>query len=441
MKQGHLLLIPALAFMLFSCEAAGPDTTTPDGDGDGGGTSVTPISYENRQARSAKRGVSFNFSQTPAEDCALLGPAVSWSYNWGNSLPSSAIQSQFDKYGMEYIQMIWNGNFNPDNIRAYKAAHPEAEYILAFNEPNLTDQANMTPAEAATHWPAVKALAEELGMAIIAPAMNYGTLADYHDPWKWLDEFFTQPGVSLDDVSGIAIHCYMNSPKSVKGYIEEFKKYGKPIWLTEFCAWEGNVSEKQQIAYMSEMLNYLETADHIERYAWFIPRGNGNSQCHNSLLTTIDFNNRTIELTPLGKVFVNMSTFDETVYYKAGEIIPAEHYITVSDRIHLNPSSDPAGGILEVTDVNHGAWVEYLIELETPADFLEIRYTSFIDVNVSLYVDDEKVSDVLLENADSKWVTKTVAVSLPEGRHRLKIGSEEGYTATYNYFKIKTTNQ
>ena len=60
--------------------------------------------------------------------------------------------------------------------------------ILAYNEPNLTDQANMTPTRASELWPNLVAVAEKLGMRLTSPAMNYGTLAGYSDPEVWLDD-------------------------------------------------------------------------------------------------------------------------------------------------------------------------------------------------------------------------------------------------------------
>lgn len=431
----RILSSAAVLCLLASCG----QMDTPKGDEGGDVQDPVPqISYVNRQQRSPKRGVSFNFSQFPAEDCAALGPATSWSYNWASTPPSSGIDQQFRSYGMEYVQMIWNGNYSADNIREYKRTHPEAEYILAFNEPNLTDQANMTPAQAAAFWPQIKSLARELGMKIISPAMNYGTLAGYHDPIKWLDEFFAQPGVSLDDVDGIAIHCYMNAPSGVQGFVEMFTKYEKPIWLTEFCAGTGNVSESAQMAYMAEMFNYLEQSALVARYAWFMPRGSFNSRWNNALLTTINpFTGQDIELTPLGKVYVNMSTFDRNLHYREDEVIPAEHYCGISGQTEIAPSSDPAGGLLQVGGINRGGWADYLVEVEEAGAYaLEIRYSSFIDVNVSLSCDGESLADVLLENTSDKWVSKGVRIELPAGKHTIRISSSEGYSATYNYFRF-----
>ena len=75
-----------------------------------------------------------------------------------------------------------NANYDADAIRDYVKSHPSCRYLLGFNEPNFTKQANMTPQKAAEEWTAVKALADELGLEIVAPAMNYSPNAPYQDP-------------------------------------------------------------------------------------------------------------------------------------------------------------------------------------------------------------------------------------------------------------------
>ena len=87
----------------------------------------------------------------------------------------------------------------------------------------------MTPSKAAELWPSVVDLAKELNLKLVSPAMNYGTLAGYSDPIKWLDEFFAQPGVSIDDIDAISIHCYMANPQALRNYVAMFYKYNKPI--------------------------------------------------------------------------------------------------------------------------------------------------------------------------------------------------------------------
>lgn len=270
-----------------------------------GGNSVVDPNAHIEMQKSSKRGVSFNF--TNIEDLPLLSPACSWAYNWGNSQNNSAA-FWFDNNDMDYCPMAWNAGYDKATIREYVAAHPKTKYLLAYNEPNLTDQANMTPQKAAESWPALVAFAKELGLKLVSPAMNYGTLSGYSDPIKWLDEFFAHPGVSLNDVEAIAIHCYMASPTAVKNYVEMFKKYGKPIWMTEFCAWDpvpGNV--EKQMDYMCAVLNYFEQEEAVERYAWFMPRTSSavDKAPYMQLLT----HGSPVELTDLGVLFTQFSSF------------------------------------------------------------------------------------------------------------------------------------
>lgn len=415
----------ALPFIMFTaCEK--------EPDGGGNGTADRTAEYITLQKKSPKRGVSFNFGQLPDNDIPLLGPSCSWSYNWGSSTSNQAFQL-FEQYDMDFCPMAWNANWNENTFRQFKQLHPECEYILAYNEPNLTDQANMVPSKAAEDWPRLVAIAKELNMKLIAPAMNFGTLQGYHDPWKWYDEFFSQPGVSWDDVDGIALHCYMGSAQAMKGFVDGFKKYGKPIWLTEFCNWaNNNISADAQMKYLVEALNLLEADDAVFRYAWFIPRGNGDAQCHNSLLMS----QKPFGLTDLGNVFVNMSTQDKTLWYKPEQVIPAEHYNGVSGNVHLSPCTD-ATGILQLTDLKKDTRVEYQIELpEDDTYTLELRYNTYYQSPLMVLLDGKELGILELENTDYNWKNRLVDIPLPAGKHTLALTGTTAFPVTLNWLRI-----
>ena len=411
-------------FLTVACEQPTPVGQEQLGD--------RPAEYETLQQKSAKRGVSFNFGQLPDNDIPLLGPACSWSYNWGSGTSSQAFDL-FHDYGMDFCPMAWNANWNEDTFRQFKAAHPECEYLLAYNEPNLTDQANMIPSVAAEDWPRLVAIARELNMKLIAPAMNYGTLQGYHDPWKWYDEFFSQPGVSLDDVDGIALHCYMGSAQAMKDFVDKFRKYGKPIWLTEFCNWANNsISADMQLKYMVEAINLLEADDHVFRYAWFIPRGHGENQCHNSLLS----GQKPFGLTDLGKVFVNMSTQDKTLWYEPDQVIPAEHYTGVTGNVHLALCTDETG-ILELTDLNQSTTVEYQIELPEESTYmLELRYYTYYECPLRVSLDGKSLGLLELENTDYIWKNRYVDIPLPAGKHTISFTGTTAFPVALNWFRI-----
>ncbi len=359
-----LLTALLLGVVLFACEDKGD---------------VSGKTYS-AMRKSAKRGVAFNFSLI--EDLPLLSESCSWAYNWGNSQNDNAAL-WFDTNDMDYCPMTWSGSYDADKIRAYKQAHPNTRYLLAFNEPNLTDQANMTPAVAAQQWPAVVALAKELGLKLVSPAMNYGTLSGYSDPIKWLDEFFAEPGVSVDDVDAIAIHCYMASPSAVMSYVERFEKYGKPIWMTEFCAWESTISSVEgQMDYLCTVLNYFEQSPLVERYAWFIPRTSGkvDSYPYMQLLT----HTSPSELTDLGVLYTEFSSFDRQAYLPLSEGVGANRYVALKNNA---TSQRVLNGTPYIYNLQSGAWLDYQVQV-TSEQPLQISYASFSNSIVNIYLDD-----------------------------------------------------
>lgn len=382
MKYLHSLFLAAFALLAIACEP----TTGPTND-DNNNQQPQPVQTASRMHKSSKRGVAFSF--TNIMDLPLLTDAISWDYNWGNT-PTEDAAAWFDGNGVEFCPMCWNGNYSKDKIRNYVAAHPSTKYLLAFNEPNLTDQANMIPSKAAELWPDVVALAKELNLKIVSPAMNYGTLAGYSDPIKWLDEFFRQPGVSIDDIDAISIHCYMGSAAALIDYVNRFKKYNKPIWMTEFCAWENLSSVDGQMNYMCHVLNYFEQEPAVERYAWFIPRYKKPGDFPYMQLLT---NGAEPELTELGEMFTLFSSFDTTVCFDASKYIYAGEYVAVSNNnIQVRPSNDDialakAGKKgLKISNLSTGASTTYQVAF-TNAQQLVIRYSSYANSIFEVLVD------------------------------------------------------
>ena len=381
-------------------------------------------------SKSAKRGVAFNFAV--AEDLPLLSDAISWDYNWGNDQNPTAA-SWMDMEGIDFCPMCWSGNYSADRIRAYVAAHPNTKYLLAFNEPNLKDQARMTPAEAAAMWAPVVALAKELKIKRASPAMTYGTLAGYSDPIKWLDEFFAQPGVSIDDIDAISIHCYMANPQALRNYVAMFYKYNKPIWLTEFCAWEEYAihSEEDQMTYMCSVLNYLEQDGNVERYAWFIPRYKPGFP-YMPLLTYY----APYELTSAGKVYCGFSSFDRSVWFRGEKQVQASNYIGVSDfAVQVRPSSDGEG--LMLSRFAESEYADYQIYIPSDVQTLTLRYAALGKAIVAIWIDDEPtaITSLAATGGMDEWTIAEIATSLKAGYHTLRLEMQEG-VININWFKL-----
>lgn len=430
----YLLTAFAFAVALASCEKSDNNGN----NGDGGDTGIT-MEYTYKQARSPKRGLSFNNLSKP--DLELLSPGVCWIYNWGSS---TSIASMLGDYDMTYYPMVWGGNPNESTIASTQERVPGCDMILAYNEPNLTDQANMTPTRASELWPNLVAVAEKLGMRLTSPAMNYGTLAGYSDPEVWLDEFYSKPGVSLDDVDATAAHCYMPSGEAFKSFIRKFYKYGKPVYMTEFCHAQGSITNnvQSQMKFMCDALNYLENDDMVGGYSWFKERG-GNTW---SAISLLNINASNPELTDLGKVYVNFSTFDKTVYYAIGEAIPAEHYYnnslaasantdTWETAPHVKPTTDVTG-ILELCDFYAvGNWVEYQIDVANSGDYeMLLRYANPIDGQFTLDIDGAETPISLPKTGDeTTWRTASVPVHIAAGKHTVRLTLTKG-RANFNWF-------
>lgn len=386
------------------------------------------------QKRSTKRGVSFSYQFI--DDINVLGKAMAWSYNWGIS-QNAIFDTAVNDNKIDFCPMVWN-DVNKEALRSYVKEHPNCKYLLAFNEPNLTDQANMTPQQAAAKWGDLKAIADELGLKIISPAMNYGTLADYSDPIKWLDEFFSL--IPISDVDGISIHCYMPNAAAVKSYVARFKKYGKPIWLTEFCAWDGwnqnNFSPEGQQKYLCDVFNYLESDPDIFRYAWFIPRaGNVDAFPYMSLLTK----SSDVALTELGELFVQMSSQDKSTYYVEQQVVEAEHYSSISVAEGLNggwvngprvkTTTDAPSESLELYDFLPKQWVEYQFDIDRNKDFiLELRYACIVDSEIHIEVDGKLEASFLLKKTEKEfiWNNANVPLKLNSGKHTVRIFLNKG---------------
>ena len=426
MATARTIIFATVVLLFAACQP--PETPSPSDE----------MNVVDVMPKSAKRGVAFSFTQVT--DLPLMSPYISWDYNWGNT-PSNDAAMWFDANEMDFCPMCWNGNYSTDKIRAFVAAHPNTKYLLAFNEPNLTDQANMTPSKAAELWPPVVALAKELNLKLVSPAMNYGTLAGYSDPIKWLDEFFAQPNVDINDIYAISIHCYMSSASAVQGYVEKFEKYNKPIWMTEFCAWDpvpGSVTT--QMDYMCAVLNYLEANPKVERYAWFIPRsGNKVDSPPYMQLLTHDY---PAELTELGKMYCYFSPMDKSVWLRANRPILASEYVAVANNaMPLRPSTDTevlqqvGGKGLMITNFAAGQEIDYQLYLPAGSKEITLRYCGYSNSICEVLVDgvSQNYIDMPRNGSSTEWIVAKAPLSISEGKHTvtLKLFSGSCYLSAF----------
>lgn len=196
----------------------------------------------------------------------------SWSYSWGRQTSDTF---PYMDAAHAFSPMQW-GNFNwthgsnqgpPDNIHRDLQSNPKPVYLLGFNEPDKSEQANMTVADALARWPRLEA--QQVPLVAPVPANALGT---------WLDG--TAGFHALANSLGYrrdytAVHWYA-SPDSngVISHLQSvYNKYGRPVWLTEFSAvrWSGTATwtERDNFNFLAEFMWRAEALTWLKRYSLF----------------------------------------------------------------------------------------------------------------------------------------------------------------------------
>lgn len=229
-------------------------------------------------AKSAKRGIAYDL--TSAADLQVLSPGVSWWYNWGTK-PGIDVKVDVLKATdqMDYFPMVWSQGTDTAAMTTYLLANPGIQYLLLMNEPNLVDQANMTPAVAAAQWAKYEAIAQATGVKLVGPAITWGTMTNFSDPVVWMDAFLAAyraaNGGKSPQIDYLAFHWY---DYGLAAQLDRLLKYGKPFWVTEMANWHGGNDGAQidtlarQKTQMTEMVALCEGRADVFRYAWFIGR-------------------------------------------------------------------------------------------------------------------------------------------------------------------------
>lgn len=421
-----------------------------------------------------------------------MANGVSWFYNWSER-ENNPGYSIYDS-GMAFLPMCWNGGFDETKLRAYLDEHKgKVKFLLAFNEPNLSTAVGgsaMTPQQAAEAWPKVEKIAEDYGLEIVAPALNFtGDKVGERvwQPFEWYDEFFRLvPDAKIDY---LAFHSYMNYysavdwvasryfycdidtkdesdlmgatnrakyPNLVKymdGYHALHGHYPR-MFLTEFCSWESNSYPYQagltrdfQIDQMTQKVQMLEKNDNVKAYAWFMANtANGYSEF--PYMSVFEDNTAESELSELGSVYVNMSSFDTSKYYSAGDIVLAKDYIDASldeQQIRLRTNCETGSNIPLQAEWQPGTWAKYLVDVPSDGEYvLTLHVKSTQENDIRLYRDAfgaaNKLHTSTIPSTNGKWQDVDVKVSLQGGRYGLLIYNMGDASILMNKWILKSVS-
>jgi Glycosyl hydrolase catalytic core/Ricin-type beta-trefoil lectin domain-like len=264
--------------------------------------------------------------------------AQSWAYNWqlgtGTILPAQSVFEPLNKYA--------DTSGLPGNYAAWHAT-AKPLYLMGFNEPDKSDQANMTVAQAIAAWPALQAA--NLPLVGPATASTFGS---------WMSDFYTQANAKGFRVDYTAAHMYQ-APWAgglINNLQAVYNTWGKPVWLTEFSPvdWNGNGgwTENDDFNGLAEFMWQAEDLEWLKRYSLFPFTGTNTLppwQATTAGVTGLTFYTGTTILTPYGELYATWDA-DRTLRARTPYII---HNLATSFRLtSSNAVSAPQASSIRV---------------------------------------------------------------------------------------------
>jgi hypothetical protein len=178
----------------------------------------------------------------------------SWWYDWNNATTSTN--------NMEYIPMRHNSGWNAySNIDSKE----NSTHALGFNEPDRTDQANMTLAAMIDAWPNLL----KSGLRLGSPSPSDGGL-------NLLYSFIDSCDKINYRVDFVAMHYYIGCQTALQFYnrlkaVHDRTK--RPIWITEWnngANWTTDCVDptyEEQASKIGQFIYMLDTTSFVERYS------------------------------------------------------------------------------------------------------------------------------------------------------------------------------
>ena len=243
---------------------------------------------------SEKKGIGLGAKQ-PKE--RILALDVAWYYTWGPRAIEGIPLSKF-------VPMVWGRHLYPKELNTLQRLG-KIPFLLAFNEPDHPDQANMSVDEAIRMWPEISTLSNQISSP--APAQALG---------PWLEKFVQVAKFKKQNFDFVAVHLY--GPPDTKIFLDRvdkiYQKYQLPIWITEFAVADysakgkpgkNRFSEASVLSFMKAVLPELEKRKYVMRYAWF-GAGKFSASGHEQVRTSRLFESDG-SLTALGKFYANFN--------------------------------------------------------------------------------------------------------------------------------------
>lgn len=233
---------------------------------------------------------------------------VSWNYEWEPTGNSTA--------NIEFVPMIKGRAQNKDFRWEQVRKRGGQTHMLGFNEPMAAKQGDLTVDEAIELWPKEQMIGLRLG----SPARTDGANGD-----NWLKEFMQKADAKGYRVDFICVHCYNRSTAAgLRNFLrDDYEKYGRPIWLTEFNSQLTSLSEQEK--FIADVTEMMEELPFLERYAYF-----------NSIEYKNFFNEDRTALSSVGEIYRDVKSNPAYVSPDYGKWMEVNLSATMNEQLTAN---------------------------------------------------------------------------------------------------------
>jgi hypothetical protein len=187
---------------------------------------------------------------------------VAWYYNWSTDTGCSGAAEYVPQTWGDWTELSWVSS--PSEL-----ADRGENTVLGFNEPDHSDQANLSVQRVLELWPEFD-----------QPGLRVGSPATASDGQAWFEEFMQGVEQQGHRVDFVAIHWYgwdtgsCDDVSIFEAYIEWAEQFARPIWVTE---WSCRVqSAELNQAFFTAAVEMFGRHPLVERYAWFLARSEGD---------------------------------------------------------------------------------------------------------------------------------------------------------------------
>ncbi|CAG8322888.1 unnamed protein product [Penicillium salamii] len=230
-------------------------------------TAAIAAPVEVKRTTSSKRGAAYNDISTVST--LSNSGVISWAYNWGGSIYGGDMPTN-----VEFIPMLWGAKDFGGWITTVETILAKgSNYILGFNEPDMSSQANMSPSDAAGYYK--QYITPFSGKAkLISPAVTSST--DSGLGLSWFESFI---GSCSDcKISGLAVHWYGNTADEFKSFVTKAIDTANThnlseVWITEFALSadaNGSSDFATTTAFLKEVVPWLDSQSGVTRYSYFM---------------------------------------------------------------------------------------------------------------------------------------------------------------------------